>query len=218
MLTSVPVLSVPALLLAGLAASPHCAAMCGALSVQALRGVDSVQRRNALLALHGGRIAGYAILGAVAGATGQSLLRHLPPAGLGHWLQLLSALALAFSGLMLIRQSRNRSCCTPVAPNRSLVRNALRGLMWALMPCGLLYSMLLLATFSARADTGALLLGAFALGGTPLLAGLSWGGGYLIGNSGARRAGGVLVATGLTAALLILTLPAFGALAWCLPR
>lgn len=218
---SVPVLSLPALLLAGLAGSPHCAAMCGAFSLRAGSSGTLQERRDALMALHGGRILGYAALGGVAGYAGQQLLRHMPDPSIGHWLQLASALALAANGAMLLRH-RSGSCCPPqpaIGKRGDLWRSAGRGALWALMPCGLLYSMLLLAAFSASAINGAALIAAFAIGGTPLLAGIGWSGARLFGVGNVRRTGGVMIAAGLAASALILALPALGVSAWCaVPR
>lgn len=216
-------LTVPALLATGLAASPHCSLMCGALQVSLLRTRGAVAVTHALLLLQSGRIAGYALLGLAAGGLGQWLLRALPAADWGRWVQLAAAALLIGLG---VRQFRSRlslragSCHAPPLP-RGLARLAaaprlsVQGLLWALMPCGLLYAVLGLAALSGSAAFGALLLAAFGLGSSPLLGGA----GALVaragGAPGLRRAGAVaLVAMGTASAIAGLLFPAaLGA--WC---
>jgi hypothetical protein len=59
-------------------------------------------------------------------------------------------------------------------PVNSLPRALGLGLLWGLIPCGLVYSMLLVAATSLRAVDGALIMVAFGIGTTPamLLTGL----------------------------------------------
>ncbi|MDR3415179.1 MAG: sulfite exporter TauE/SafE family protein [Nevskia sp.] len=218
------VLGAPALLIAGTAASAHCAAMCGALSIHHMRAAEGIPARRALLLVHGGRMTGYALLGALAGALGQSLLRYLPGVGIGYALQILAASTLILIGLRMLlgRTSPTPACCAR-APRR-LGRWPLtaqlfaRGLLWAAVPCGLLYSVLFLAALSGSTGGGGLLTAAFALGGTPLLA--------LVGWSGARgtptalrgpRAGWILVACGALGLCALLWFHAASAGgAWCI--
>jgi sulfite exporter TauE/SafE len=48
------------------------------------------------------------------------------------------------------------------------------GMVWALLPCGLLYSALLVAMFTAGAAQGALVMALFALGGGLMLTVFPW--------------------------------------------
>ena len=212
----IAVLGAPALLLAGTAASVHCVAMCGALSAQQSRAAGDLPMATALLLLHGGRVLGYSLLGAVAGGIGQGLLRHLPDPSFGRALQMLAALLLVVIGIrLLVRKPALPACCRPAAravatPSPSGL--LLRGIAWAAVPCGLLYSVLLLAALSGHPFDGALLAGAFALGGTPLLALVGW-------RSRAawpqRRTGWWLIAIGLLSLTATVLVPADALHSWC---
>jgi sulfite exporter TauE/SafE len=174
------VLTVPALFLAGAASSLHCALMCGALSGAQARLQRGIGAGQATALVHAGRIGGYAALGALAGSLGAHLLQLLPAAGAARWLQGLAAVALIVIGVQqfvaaMQRRRRGTGCCAPpqaVALQRWMPQRLqlfVRGAAWALLPCGVLYSMVLLAAFSASAATGAMLMSAFAAGSAPLL-------------------------------------------------
>ena len=160
--------------LMGLAGGPHCIAMCGA----ACAGIGQAagERRGAALALFQlGRVVGYALLGALAAASMQ---------GLG-WLTVHSAalrpvwtmvhVAAAVIGLVLLIQARQPLWLEAGARRIwARVRGATQrwglaaplgiGVAWALLPCGLLYSALLVATLSGSWVEGALTMALFALG------------------------------------------------------
>jgi uncharacterized protein len=169
-------------LLMGLAGGPHCLAMCGA----ACAGIGRSRQGGATPSLwmfQVGRVAGYSSLGAVAAASLQ---------GIG-WLATQSAalrpfwtmfhVAAALLGLMLLWQARQPAWLERGAralwtrAKSSGVRRGngaplVLGVLWALLPCGLLYSALLVAALSANAAEGALMMALFALGsGLSLMAG-----------------------------------------------
>ena len=161
-------------LLMGLVGGPHCVAMCGA----ACAGISqaAVPRQNsALLTFQLGRIGGYSILGGLAAVS---------PQGLG-WLSVHSAalrpvwslfqVAAVVLGLMLLLQARQpiwlESTARAVwARTRSFAANRGRGaplvlgVLWALLPCGLLYSALLVAALAGSVAGGAMVMALFALG------------------------------------------------------
>lgn len=161
-------------LLMGLAGGPHCVAMCGA----ACAGIGQAAGRNknaAMWTFQVGRVLGYSLLGALAGASMQ---------GFG-WLTVQSAalrpvwsffhVAMVVLGLVLLFSAQQ-----PVwleGAGRSLWALARRlaagwgrgaplvvGTLWALLPCGLLYSALLVATLSGQALHGAAVMALFAAG------------------------------------------------------
>lgn len=132
---------------------------------------------SALVALHAGRLTTYAVIGALAGASGGAALswRQVP-----HWpLFLLGNLALLYLGLRLA----GWRWPWPLPPRwqvltakllRWLPRPAnypplVNGLAWGCMPCGLLYSVLPFALLSGAAWSGALLMWLFGLAGLPHL-------------------------------------------------
>ncbi len=171
-------------LLMGLAGGPHCIAMCGA----ACAGIGQAagDRSTAALALFQvGRLAGYSMLGALAAASMQ---------GLG-WLTVQSAairpvwtlfhVAVFLLGGLLLVQARQpvwlegaaRGVWARVrAFNASWGRGAplMIGGLWAFMPCGLLYSALLVAALSGGPLQGAQSMALFALGSSLSLAAGPW--------------------------------------------
>ena len=166
-------LAVTALLM-GLVGGPHCVAMCGA----ACAGIGQAagpRKKSALLLFQLGRVVGYSALGALAAASLQ---------GLG-WLTVQSAalrpvwslfhVAALVLGLVLVVQARQPMWLQSGARNvwarvRAFTGNGNAGAplvlggLWALMPCGLLYSALTVAALSGSAAGGAAVMALFALG------------------------------------------------------
>ncbi len=166
-------LAVTALVM-GLAGGPHCIAMCGA-ACAGIGQAAAPRSTQAISMFQLGRLAGYSALGALAAATMQ---------GLG-WLTIQSAalrpvwtmvhVAAMLLGLMLLIQARQplwletgarRVWARVRAATHSMGLAAPLGLgvAWALMPCGLLYSALLVATLAGSVAGGALVMALFALG------------------------------------------------------
>ena len=175
--------------LMGLAGGPHCVAMCGA-ACGAMGRTQAGQSTRALWIFLAGRLLGYSALGALAAASMQ---------GLG-WLSVHSAAlrpvwtlfhaAAALLGLMLLWQARQpiwlensarkvwqsvRSVTcnlTGINSGLALAPIGMMGVLWALLPCGLLYSALLVAAMTSSAVQGAGAMALFALGsGVSLMAG-----------------------------------------------
>lgn len=169
MLLPFTVLSLPAMFVAGLAASAHCALMCGPLHARLSRG-----SAQADLALQVGRLCGYAVLGAVAGSAGPLMLRAAGQLGQAETLRIVAAAGLMAMLLIPRRRSRNPSCCpaSRLAAKKGTVSiglAGLAGLATGLMPCALLYSAAAFALFSGSALSGATLMLAFGLGSLPAL-------------------------------------------------
>jgi uncharacterized protein len=214
-------LTAPALFLAGLAVSPHCMLMCGGVAAAAVQRPGGLSPRQTALWVHGGRLLGYAALGAVAGMAGAVLLRGLPSLLLGDALRLLAAGALLVIGLLQWRVAAQPDCRAPAASAaRTRSGLLLRGMLWSLLPCAVLYAVLALAVLSARPVSGALLAGAFGAGTLPLLLSGSVLAGLLTGFGAQRlrRAGGSVLA-GLGALTVVAVLyPQSGlVLPWCAP-
>lgn len=170
----------------GLAGGPHCVAMCGAACAGIGR-TSAGQSTRALWVFQAGRLLGYSALGAVVALSMQ---------GLG-WLSVHSAalrpvwtlfhVAAALLGLMLLWQARQpiwlensarkvwqsvRSMSGHLPGGAALAPVGILGVLWALLPCGLLYSALLVAAMTSSAAQGAGVMALFALGsGTSLMAG-----------------------------------------------
>lgn len=162
---------------AGLVTSLHCAGMCGPLacSLMPVRG-DRADARTVSTAYHLSRLAGYATLGALAGALGrapllwisQSALRWLP------WVLVLFFVALA---LRWDRHLPKLAILTRFTwklqawlRGRSRVQAAAAlGFATPLLPCGPLYFLAVLALLSGSALRGVEFMLAFGLGTVPLL-------------------------------------------------
>ena len=172
-------------LLMGLAGGPHCVAMCGA-ACAGLGQAAGTQKNTAIFTFQLGRVIGYALLGGFAAASMQ---------GLG-WLTIQSAalrpvwtmfhIATALLGLVLLWQARQPVCLETAG--RSVWARAkqvgggtagaplLLGTLWALLPCGLLYSAVLVAAMAGGVWQGAAVMAIFSIGTSVsmLLAPLLW--------------------------------------------
>lgn len=167
---SVAVLGVPAMLVAGLASSAHCALMCGLLHAGAARGRP--------WPMQAGRLTAYALLGALAGWAGGWLLR------VGHWLPAAETLRIVALPLMLALvlwrplHAKSAACCEGPSSRRANRGTALAGfaagLGAGLTPCVLLYAAAAYAAMSGSAGQGAMLLLAFGLGTVPAVQAGAW--------------------------------------------
>ena len=174
----------------GLVGGPHCLAMCGAACVGISRWSPN-RSWMPLLLFQIGRLTGYALLGAVAAASMQAL----------GWMTVHSAalrpvwsmvhIAAVLIGLMLFLRGEQPLWLSNAAAgvwhklSSPEQRQALHlhplgpfllGLVWAFLPCGLLYSALLVALLSASPWEGAAVMSCFAVGGafTLMLAPWLW--------------------------------------------
>jgi len=203
-------LALGAAFLGGLAGAAHCAAMCGGIATAA---GASFQRGGRLplapaLAFNGGRLAGYAIVGALLAAAAGSAATAVPLAATAG--RLLAALVLAALGLRLLTGRDLLGiervgaffwrALRPLYARLGRLPPAWRpaglGLLWGFMPCGLVYSVLLLAATGGDALAGAATMLAFGAGTLPALVTLTVGGsavGRRLAAPGLRRAAGIAV-------------------------
>jgi uncharacterized protein len=159
-------------LLMGLAGGPHCVAMCGAPCAGVIRmGPAPGWRQTSMF--QAGRVAGYSLAGAAAALAVQSLAWFTQQAAALRpvWTLLhLMVLAWGFTLLALARQPGWVSAAgqsawvrmRPWAGARGGIFGA--GALWAFMPCGLLYSALLVASLSGGPLEGATSMALFAAG------------------------------------------------------
>lgn len=166
-------------LLMGLAGGPHCAAMCGA----ACGALGRVRGRRSWWEFQAGRLAGYSLAGGAAAFAVQSFAWLSSQAQALRPLWTLFHLAVLAWGLMLLVQARQPAWLgdagravwarvRPAATARGGVFTA--GALWAFMPCGLLYSALLVASLSGGPLQGAFSMALFALGSAVSLALAPW--------------------------------------------
>jgi uncharacterized protein len=173
-------LAVSALLM-GLAGGPHCMAMCGA----ACSGITQSKEKKArsMWIFQAGRLAGYSAMGGMVAMSMQSLGWLTVHAAAFRPLWSLVHVAAALLGLMLLWRARQpvwlenaartvwshmRSASGKIQISAPLVL----GMMWSLLPCGLLYSALLVAALTGSLVDGAAVMALFALGsGVSLMSG-----------------------------------------------
>jgi sulfite exporter TauE/SafE len=172
----------------GIAGSAHCVLMCGgfagALGMRSrtIASADSAWRDASLYNI--GRLSGYAAAGATFGLFGATLQSAVNLPLLATTARLAAGLLVIFAAVRILfglnalawierlgarlwrlLQPIARQAATSRSPGRSL----LLGLLWGWMPCGLVYSVLLLAALSGSTARGAGLMLAFGLGTMPAM-------------------------------------------------
>lgn len=185
-------------LVAGLLATPHCAAMCGGFAAAC----SAHRTRAGAAPWHAGRLAGYAALGAAAGAIGRGLPgpRWVPA--------LVAVVLLAWSAASLAGLVGSGGASAALARPLVTATTALarRGGLWArlafgaavsLLPCGMVYAALGVSVASGGALEGAAVMLAFGAGTVP---GLLVLGSVLRRVAGASLARRRLLAVGVLAA------------------
>lgn len=216
----------------------HCALMCGGIAagVERLRGAQDTMPLRQIsrlgmvyeqFTMHLGRISSYVGLGVVAGLVGVPVWQQ-------GWLPIqrlmfaLAALIFIFQAYRIASQTKGSSSAWElwlnaktaslwswlskyVSDQSSPKSHFLTGMVWGLVPCGLIYSVLPLAFLSGDPASGALLMLAFGLGTLPNL--------LLISGFSARLAGwghqtwarylaaGLMLMTGLFGLYRAFTLP-----------
>lgn len=161
-------------LLMGLVGGPHCIAMCGA-ACAGIGQAAGARSTAAMWTFQFGRVLGYAGLGALAAASMQ---------GLG-WLTVQSSalrpvwsmfhVAMIVLGLLLMWKAQQPVWMEQagkklwknvrgLVSNRGATAPLLIGAVWTFLPCGLLYSALLVAALAGSALDGALVMALFAMG------------------------------------------------------
>lgn len=189
-------------LMMGLAGGPHCVAMCGA----ATAGIGCTPSR--LWAFQAGRIAGYALMGGLAASSAGLLQWSAAHAVVLKPFWAMFHMAVVALGVSLLWQGRQPAwidrwghrvwqrvrLCTLGWDQRH--GPAAAGLLWALLPCGLLYSALMVASLGAQPWQGAIVMAGFAAGsalslhlGPALWLRLQGSGGARAGHWGVRLAG-----------------------------
>lgn len=181
-------------LLAGFLGGTHCVGMCGGIvAAMSLQG----QQRQPIAHLLGynlGRLASYCLAGALAGLLGSTafLSTRLLPLQTG--LYVVAQLVLILMGLYLAGLNRSvlwleraggglwrllQPQFGKLLPIRTPVGALLAGALWGWLPCGLVYSVLVMALASGGASNGALLMLAFGLGTLPNLLAMGWAASHL---------------------------------------
>ncbi len=169
----------------GLLGSAHCFGMCGGLSgLFAVNASAASLRRDIPMAsvYNTGRVLSYVFIGIIVAALGQSIVGGIPK---------LTAPVRLFSGLLIVivglQVAFNWRVLAPIEKAGARIWNRIApaargllpvtsmpkalglGLLWGWLPCGLVYSVLLLAATTADPAEGALVMLAFGVGTMPAM-------------------------------------------------
>jgi len=190
-LDSHSVMSISAAFVAGVLGSVHCLAMCGglagALGMRArTAGFTPARTFSYALLTQVGRIGCYALVGAMVGGAGAVLGAVMT------WIHLSAVLRLLAGGLLLAIAARivfawnlfaglermgarlwsvylSRLAPANVSRPPGAVQSLILGAVWAWLPCGLVYSMLLFAALAGSALQGMWVMMAFGAGTLPAM-------------------------------------------------
>ncbi len=204
--------------LVGLFGGVHCAGMCGGIAGALTLGLPPRHRARVggllpwLLAFNAGRITTYVLLGAAFGAAG-ALAGDALAAWRGWvWLRLLAAAVMLALGLYLggwwsggnrameraglVLWRRLSPLTRRLLPVDSPLKAIVSGMVWGLLPCGLIYYSLLWALASGGAVQGAGFMLAFGAGTLPTLLTIGLSAQLFVRGlqrRGVRRVGGLLL-------------------------
>ena len=178
-----PLLS--AALLAGLLGSAHCLGMCGGISglFAVNAGVASLRQQVPFALIYNvGRITSYAVLGIIVASVGSVIVKASPSFAIG--IRLFSGIIIILVGLRVAFDlrllnaiermggklwSKIAPAAQKLVPVSSLPKAFGLGLLWGWLPCGLVYSVLMIAATSAQPAAGAATMIAFGVGTMPAM-------------------------------------------------
>ncbi len=171
-------------LMLGLAGAGHCAGMCGGIA--AALNLAGRTTASVTLAYHGGRIASYTLLGALAGLAAGAVDSAAWAAGLRYVAgALLVGMGLYIAdwwrGMALLERAGEtlwapvKALSSGLLPPRSWGQGIALGLTWGLLPCGLIYSSLAWAATAADPAASALRMLLFGVGTLPAMLAVSLG-------------------------------------------
>ncbi len=175
--------------LTGLLGGAHCVGMCGGIVAAMSFQSGARQPFNFHLGYSAGRIVSYTALGAIAGLIGSAAFLSDSLYPLQRVLYVLAQVMLILLGLYLagLNQSirvlekagglvwrRVQPLLGKVMPVRNIGQAVVAGALWGWLPCGLVYSVMVMALAAGGALNGAALLLAFGLGTLPNLLLMGW--------------------------------------------
>jgi len=184
-------------LLMGLVGGPHCVSMCGA-ACAGIGQAAGARKNSAILGFQLGRVLGYSALGAVAAVSMQGLgWMTVQSAALRPVWTMFHVAALLLGLVLLLRAQQpvwmelaGRRIWTYAKAMGAGAAPVVLGSLWALLPCGLLYSALLVAAMAGGPVDGAFVMAAFALGTSVTMSAAPWLWLKLHGNSVAKSGSG----------------------------
>ena len=206
-------LTLGAALLLGLAASGHCLAMCGgisgALGIATAKRADGRPRASLLVAYQAGRMLSYAIAGGLLGGALGFVVGWLDVDAVRRSLRALSAVALVAAALVAFGALRDPGSrigqllwtrLAPVGrrllPVTSVARALGFGMVWGWMPCGFVYTVMLIAALEQDPLRSAATMLAFGIGTAPAMVAVAFGaqrGARLASGAAGRRVAGAVL-------------------------
>ncbi len=177
-------------LLVGLLGGVHCMAMCGAVvgslifNLKPEVQVSYIKQLPYQFAYNFGRISSYTVMGLLFGWLGSSLANLAEFLPMQQGLQVFAGLFMLalglyiagwWNGIVVIEKLGGRiwKMLKPVSSRMMVVRTIPQawsyGLVWGWLPCGLVYSMLIMALSAGSMIDGGLVMLAFGLGTIPNL-------------------------------------------------
>lgn len=176
-----------AMLALGALSSVHCGAMCGGI-VTAFSGTQPMLSKKALLGkqvlFNAGRLSTYALLGALAAGLGSVGALVSDAASFQTAILVLANATLVLVGVHLagfggplarlearvaLLWRRVQPLASRLLPSRAGPGSYAAGLLWGLLPCGLVYGALAVAVFAGNPADGAFAMLAFGAGTLPVL-------------------------------------------------
>ena len=178
--------------LAGLFSAVHCIGMCGSIIAALTFQLDPALKRSPqrllpfLLAYSAGRIVSYSLAGCLVGWVGVGLVQTISPDWGHNALVFVATLLMIGLGLYLAGWFPGFSSLERIGiplwkriepfgrrfvPVRTLPHAFAFGLLWGWLPCGLVYSLLLLSLSAGSAGVGAVVMFSFGLGTLPAILG-----------------------------------------------
>ena len=175
-------LELPLIFVAGMFGSAHCIGMCGPIAL-AIGGASPTWRSNLArqLTYTLGRLATYAVLGAIAGFCGWRLVAWFPGlAVVPAVLSIAAGVLLLYQGLLAAGWLRRgaaqaatpclaASLFAPLFRRQRLGGSFLAGALTGFLPCGLVYGLLAMSAGTANMAYGAAVMAAFAVGTAPVM-------------------------------------------------
>jgi len=206
-------LTLGAALILGVAASGHCLVMCGgissALGIATAKTADGRPRVSFIVAYQVGRIFSYAAAGGIVGGMLGYVVDWLDVDAVRQGLRALSAVVLLAAALIAFGKLRDPSSrigrliwcrIAPIGrrllPVTSVPRAFGFGMVWGWMPCGFVYTVMVIAAFEQNALHAAVTMLAFGMGTAPTMIALAYGArraANLAAGSAARRVAGTVL-------------------------
>lgn len=164
--------------LIGLFSSVHCLAMCGGLCGIFCKNSPSL---TTVFLINFGRIITYTILGLIFAGIVQGLALSLPVAEIGFWIRSILGIILIFLGVRILfnKSSLHSFFSSNVIWDKvkkrlhainninSTFAHLSKGILWGLIPCGLVYGVLIAAATTHNMLQGGMFMFAFGLGTLP---------------------------------------------------